>query len=48
VGFERVFAITEVANTASVAVMRRLGMEFDTRFEDQGADRVRYVMPRER
>jgi [ribosomal protein S5]-alanine N-acetyltransferase len=46
-GFARVYAITEVANTASVAVMQRLGMQLEARFEEQGLERVRYVMTRD-
>ena len=43
VGFARVFAITDVANLASVAVMQRLGMQFEKRFQHHGLDSVRYV-----
>jgi ribosomal-protein-alanine N-acetyltransferase len=46
-GFARVIAITDVPNTASVAVMRRLNMQFDARFVHNGLDSVRYVMRRE-
>lgn len=50
-GFEsirlpRVYAITDTPNTASAAVMQRLGMQFEKRFEHHGLDTVRYVMAR--
>jgi RimJ/RimL family protein N-acetyltransferase len=43
---ERVYAITDAPNTASAAVMRRLGMRFEKRFTHHGLDSVRYVMAR--
>jgi ribosomal-protein-alanine N-acetyltransferase len=46
-GFPRVYAITDAPNTRSVAVMQRLGMQFDRRFVHHGRDGVRYVLPRE-
>ena len=46
VGFTRVLAITEVANTASVAVLQRLGMHVQQRFAARGLASVRYVMTR--
>ncbi len=46
-GFARVVAITDFANRASVAVMQRLGMQFETRFQHHGLDSVRYAMVRE-
>jgi ribosomal-protein-alanine N-acetyltransferase len=45
--FARVYAITDAPNTASAAVMQRLGMTFEKRFEHHGLDSVRYVITRE-
>lgn len=50
-GFEairlpRVYAITDAPNTASAAVMQRLGMQFEKRFAHHGLDSVRYLMAR--
>lgn len=47
VGFARVFALTDAPNTASVAVMQRLGMSFECRFIHHGLDTVQYSMRRE-
>jgi ribosomal-protein-alanine N-acetyltransferase len=47
IGCARIYAITDAPNTASAAVMRRLGMTFEKRFEHHGLDSVRYVMMRE-
>jgi len=44
---ERVYAITDTPNTASVAVMQRLGMQFDARFQHHGLDSLRYVITQE-
>ena len=46
-GRSRVYAITDVPNSRSVAVMQRVGMEFDARFWHHGLDSVRYVITRE-
>jgi len=46
-GFERVYAITDYPNTASAAVMRRLGMQFEKRFLHHELDSVRYLIARE-
>jgi ribosomal-protein-alanine N-acetyltransferase len=51
-GFEtfrmpRIFAITDFPNTASVAVMQRLGMQFEKRFLHHDLDSVRYVITAE-
>lgn len=46
-GFARLYAITDAPNTASAAVMQRLGMTFEKRFEHHGLDSVRYVITRE-
>ena len=45
-GFARVYAITDRPNTASVAVMERLGMQFDRAFVQDGRDGVRYLLER--
>jgi len=46
-GFARVFAVTDMPNTASVAVMQRLRMSFECRFFYHGLDSVQYVLRRE-
>jgi len=50
-GFEaldrpRIWAVTDTPNERSQAVMRRLGMRFEKRFDHNGLDTVRYVMER--
>ena len=47
VGFARVLAISDVDNGASIAVMRRLGMELESRFTLAGREHVRYVLWRQ-
>jgi ribosomal-protein-alanine N-acetyltransferase len=47
IGLTRIYAITDTPNTASAAVMQRLGMQFEKRFEHNGLDSVRYVITRE-
>jgi ribosomal-protein-alanine N-acetyltransferase len=47
IGLPRVYAITDTPNTASAAVMQRLGMHFEKRFQHHGLDSVRYVIARE-
>jgi ribosomal-protein-alanine N-acetyltransferase len=51
-GFEmldkpRIWAVTDAPNERSQAVMRRLGMRFDRRFEQNGLDTVCYAIDRE-
>jgi ribosomal-protein-alanine N-acetyltransferase len=48
VGLARIYAITDTPNVASAAVMQRLGMQFEKRFDHHGLDSVRYVITRER
>ena len=47
VGQPRVHAITDVPNRASIAVLQRLGMQFEARCRHHGLDRLRYVITRE-
>lgn len=47
-GHPLVFAATDPPNTASIAVMARLGMTFDRRTEMHGLDTVVYRLSRER
>jgi ribosomal-protein-alanine N-acetyltransferase len=46
-GKPRVYAITDTPNLASAAVMQRLGMQFEKRYDYNGLDSVRYVILRE-
>src|SRR5262245_44417418 len=46
-GFARIFALTDAPNTASVAVMQRLGMSFECRLIYHGLDTVQYIMRRD-
>jgi ribosomal-protein-alanine N-acetyltransferase len=45
-GFERIAASTDAANTASVRVMEKLGMTFDRRAEIGGLDTIFYSATR--
>jgi RimJ/RimL family protein N-acetyltransferase len=52
-GFERaqlprVTSVAYVENTASIRIMRKLGLEFETGFESDGIRLVRYALTRER
>mgnify|MGYP003694041961 CR=1 FL=1 len=44
--FARMYAITDAPNSASMAVMQRLGMRFEKRYVLHGLDSVRYVIAR--
>lgn len=46
-GFARIYAITDTPNLASAAVMQRLGMQFEKRWEYNGLDSVRYFITRD-
>jgi RimJ/RimL family protein N-acetyltransferase len=46
-GKPRVYAITDTPNVASAAVMQRLGMQFEKRWDYNGLDSVRYVITRQ-
>ena len=47
-GLERVVAQADVANIASLAVMKRIGMRFDKELEIDGRPLVQYAMERDR
>ncbi|HTB10867.1 MAG TPA: GNAT family N-acetyltransferase [Bryobacteraceae bacterium] len=42
VGLERLISIARPENTASIAIMRKLGMKFDAEFESDGVNLVCY------
>jgi RimJ/RimL family protein N-acetyltransferase len=46
VGLARIISISRPANTASIAIMKKLGLEFDCAFESEGLELVRYAMNR--
>jgi ribosomal-protein-alanine N-acetyltransferase len=46
VGFARVLAISDADNHASIAVMRRVGMQLESRFTLAKREHVRYVLRR--
>ena len=46
-GLDQVIAQADVSNTASIALMRRLGMRFDRELEIDGLPLVQYVLERE-
>jgi RimJ/RimL family protein N-acetyltransferase len=42
----RIMSVAARANTASIRVMQKLGLKFDTEFENEGLALVRYVIDR--
>ena len=46
-GLDQVIAQADVSNTASIALMKRLGMRFDRELEIDGLPLVQYVLERE-
>ena len=41
-GHTRIISVAMPENTASIAIMKKLGLQFDTRFESDGLSLVRY------
>jgi ribosomal-protein-alanine N-acetyltransferase len=48
VGLNRVISIARPENTASIGIMKKLGLKFDAEFESEGVALVRYAMDRPR
>jgi [ribosomal protein S5]-alanine N-acetyltransferase len=44
IGLERIISIAMPENTASIGIMKKLGMKFDTGFESDGIRLVRYAI----
>jgi ribosomal-protein-alanine N-acetyltransferase len=44
VGLERIISIARPENTASISIMKKLGLKFDAEFEDDGLKLVRYAI----
>jgi ribosomal-protein-alanine N-acetyltransferase len=46
VGLDRIHSVAMPANTASIRIMQKLGLEFETNFENEGVALVRYAIDR--
>ncbi len=46
VGFDRLIAVADRENVASIRIMRKLGLTFDREFEAEGCQLVKYAMDR--
>lgn len=45
-GLARIISVARPANTASIAIMKKLGLRFECAFESEGLELVRYEMNR--
>jgi len=48
VRLERIVSVAMVGNLASIRIMRKLGLEFECEFENDGARLIKYAIDRER